>query len=99
MAEISFAARTCAFGGNVSISSRCEQSVENGGTGREKPMGPAGFRHGNRASDRQLAAPRVAPDRSPEAHHGQLQTPAAAPDRHADGKGGACKIDLPRHAG
>ena len=73
--------------------------VENGGTGREKRVGPAGFRHGNRPSDRQLAAPRVAPDRSPERHHRKLQTPAAAPDRHAGGKGGTSEIDLPRDAG
>ena len=69
--------------------------VENGGTGREKRVGPAGFRHGNRPSDRQLASPRVAPDRSPERHRCKLQTPAAAPDRHAGGKGGTSEIDLP----
>ena len=62
-------------------------------------MGPAGFRHGNRPSDRQLAAPRVAPDRSPERHHGKLQTPAAAPDRNAGDKGGTSEIDLPPDAG
>src|SRR3954454_23500153 len=69
--------------------------VKNGGTGREKRVGLAGFRHGNGASDRQLASARIAPDRSPERHHRKLQAPAAAPDRHARGKDGTSEVDLP----
>src|SRR5205085_7183405 len=73
--------------------------VENGGAGPEKRVSPAGIRHGNRPSDRQLAAPRVAPNRSAERHHRKLQAPAAAPDRQADGKCGTSEIDLPADAG
>ena len=65
--------------------------VENGRTGREKRMGPAGLRHGDRPSNRELASPRVAPDRSPECHGGELQTPAAPPDGHASGESGRAK--------
>jgi hypothetical protein len=62
-------------------------------------VGPAGFRHGDRPSNRELASPRVAPDRSAERHGGKLQTPAAPPNRHAGGEGGPSKIDLPRDGG
>src|SRR5690349_5563660 len=51
--------------------------VENSGTGREKRVGATCLRYGNCPSNRQLAAARVASDRSPERHHGKLQTPAA----------------------
>jgi hypothetical protein len=55
--------------------------VENGRTGREKRVGPTGFRHGDRPSNRELASPRVAPYRSPECHCGELQTPSSSPRR------------------
>ena len=75
------------------------QRVEDSRTGREKQVGPAGFRYGNSPSNRQLAAARVAPDRSPERHHGKLQTPAATPDGYPGGKDRTGEIDLARDAG
>jgi len=99
MAETSFAARTCEWRQRFDLVEVRAKGVENGGTRREKRVDPACFRYGNGASDRQLAAARVAPDRSPERHHGKLQTPAATPDGYARAKGRTGEIDLPRDAG
>ena len=67
------------------------ERVEHGRTGREKRVRSADLRHGDGPSHRELASPRVQPDRSPERDCGKLQTPAAPPDGHAGGKAAHAK--------
>ena len=62
-------------------------------------MRPTGVGDRDRPSDGKLAAPRVAPDRSPERYRRKLQTPAAAPDRNTGTEGGTGEFDLSRNGG
>ena len=62
-------------------------------------MHPVGVGERDRPGNGKLAAPRVAPDRSPERYRRKLQAPAAAPDRNTGTEGGTGEFDLSRNGG